>query len=291
MILLFGYVKIDKPELKIGDYEVYKGVYCSLCKEMGRSFGLLSRFTLSYDFAFLALLKMSLVNSCPKFKNSRCSFNPFHKCSCCEKDEESVKYSSYIAMIMLYYKVKDNIDDSRFFKRMLIYIILPIVVVYHNKAKKKYPKIDEVFANAMLQQSKLEKEDCDNIDISSNPTATALGEVFAFGEQDEQQRKILRHLGYCIGRYVYIMDATDDLQQDLNNGGYNTFVISKKLSKGDDITNVKIEASEIIERTISETINTYELLKINRFQNIFDNVIYDGLNKEKERIINKGVVQ
>jgi len=288
--LVFGYVKVDKIELKIGDYEVYKGAYCSLCKEMGRSFGLLSRLTLSYDFAFLALLKMSVGNNCPQFKKSRCSFNPLHKCNCCEKDNESVEFSAYIAMIMLYYKVKDNIEDCGFLKRFLMYLILPIVVLYHNKAKKKYPQLDEIVANSMLHQSQLEKENCANIDVAANPTATALGEIFSFGEQDEQQSRVLKHLGYCIGRYVYIMDAIDDLQYDLNHGGYNTFVISKKLSIGDDITNVKLEASEIINRTISEIINTYELLKLVRFENIFDNVIYNGLNKEKKRILNKEVI-
>ena len=52
---MFGYVTAYKPELKIKDYEAYKGVYCTLCKEMGKEYGLLSRFLLSYDGAFYVL--------------------------------------------------------------------------------------------------------------------------------------------------------------------------------------------------------------------------------------------
>ena len=57
---MFGYIRIAKPELKVKEYEMYKAIYCSLCRELGRSYGFLSRLTLSYDFTFLALLNMSL---------------------------------------------------------------------------------------------------------------------------------------------------------------------------------------------------------------------------------------
>ena len=55
---MFGYVKACTPELKIKEFETYKAVYCSLCKKLGKSYGILSRFTLSYDFTFLAILNM-----------------------------------------------------------------------------------------------------------------------------------------------------------------------------------------------------------------------------------------
>ena len=289
MKLLFGYVKINKPELKIGDYEVYKGVYCSLCKELGHSFGILSRFTLSYDFTFLALIKMALTNECVKFEKSRCSFNPFHKCKCCGRENKSVKFSASVAIIMLYYKVKDNIDDSGFFKKILMYLLLPLVIIYFNKAKKLYPDIDEILFNAIEQQKKLEKEKCSSIDAAASPTANALGEIFAYGEQDEEQARVLKHLGFCIGRYVYIMDAVDDLPDDFKKGQYNTFIFSDKITSIDDVKEAREKASVIIDRTIVEAINTYGLLKLSRFHNILDNIVLEGMSKEKQRMLEKEV--
>lgn len=288
--VVFGYVKICKPELKIKDYEIYKGVYCSLCKEMGRSFGVVSRLALSYDFAFLALMKMSLDDKCPKVKKGHCSFNPFHKCNCFEKDNKWIRFSAYIAMIMMYYKIKDDIEDNGFFKKIASLLMLPIAKVFHKKAKKKYVELDCVVEELMKQQKELENKKCENIDVAANPTATALGEIFAYSETDEQQKRIIQHLGYCVGRYVYIIDAIDDLDEDLKTGEYNTFAISHSLLKGDDTKSVKLEAGEIIDRTISEIINTYELLTVNRFDNIFDNIFYEGLYKEKERVVNKGAI-
>lgn len=69
---MFGYVKAYKPELKVRDYEQYKAVYCSLCKTLGREYGLFARLTLSYDFTFAALLRLALSGECPGFHKSRC---------------------------------------------------------------------------------------------------------------------------------------------------------------------------------------------------------------------------
>ena len=33
---MLGYVKIDKGELKVREYEVYTGYYCGVCKSIGQ---------------------------------------------------------------------------------------------------------------------------------------------------------------------------------------------------------------------------------------------------------------
>lgn len=77
---MFGYVTAYKPELKVKEYEAYKGVYCTLCKEMGREYGILSRFLLSYDGAFYVIYKLSLSDCKLNASKSRCTFNPSKKC-------------------------------------------------------------------------------------------------------------------------------------------------------------------------------------------------------------------
>ena len=57
---MLGYVKIDKGELKVREYEVYCGYYCGICKSIGRRYGQLPRMALSYDAAFLAILLASI---------------------------------------------------------------------------------------------------------------------------------------------------------------------------------------------------------------------------------------
>ena len=114
---MFGYVKVCKPELKIKEFEFYKAVYCSLCKQLGKEYGPLARLTLNYDFTFLALLSMALDDENYTACRKRCTCNPLKKCNyICEK--EQLSFPSGAAMIMLYYKLLDNIADEKGFKKL-----------------------------------------------------------------------------------------------------------------------------------------------------------------------------
>ena len=67
---MFGYVRIAKGELRVWEYETYKTVYCSLCRRLGKTYGVFARLTLSYDFTFLAVLALSLKDGCLEFVKS-----------------------------------------------------------------------------------------------------------------------------------------------------------------------------------------------------------------------------
>ena len=86
-VFLFGYIRASKGDLKVKEYEFYKAVYCSLCKTMGREYSPLSRFTLSYDFTFLALLNIALKDGCDAVERKHCVFNPLKKCIFCKNND------------------------------------------------------------------------------------------------------------------------------------------------------------------------------------------------------------
>ena len=135
---MFGYVITDKPEMKVKEYEAYRGLYCSLCKAMGKHFGVFSRLTLSYDITFLVLARLSFMGTLPCFEGGRCAFNPSKKCNYCTNAEEELKYASAVAMMMFYHKVRDNISDSSVLKKLVMYLLLPWALLKYKKAKKMY---------------------------------------------------------------------------------------------------------------------------------------------------------
>lgn len=57
---MFGYVRPLKGEMKVREYEQYKAVYCTLCKELERHYGLLAKFALSFDITFYAVVALDL---------------------------------------------------------------------------------------------------------------------------------------------------------------------------------------------------------------------------------------
>lgn len=274
---MFGYVKAYKPEMKVKHYEAYKGVYCSVCRTLGKRYGLIARLTLSYDFTFLAIMKMCIETEIPCFEQKRCPFNPAKKCNFCTNGSSALDYTADIAMLMVYYKIIDDIADGSFFRKILLWLIKPIFYRYYKKAKKHLPEMDKLISSMMKKQSQLEKEGTADIDKASDPTAFALGEIFCYNCSDEAEGRVLRRIGYCLGRWVYITDALDDMEKDREKGNYNPIILSGK---------TKEEVIQTLNLTVSEIANAYELLEVKHFKSVIENVIYEGLHAEAERIRN-----
>ena len=272
---MFGYVKACKSELKMKEYETYKAVYCSLCKKLGHSYGILSRFTLSYDFTFLALLNMSLGDDCGGFCQKRCAFNPLKKCNYC-KNDEAIDMPAAAAMIMLYYKILDNISDERGFKKIGYCCLKPIFSKAHKKAAKRYPQIEDAVSLYITEQKTLEKQNCASIDQAADPTAKVMEKILSLCSDDENQKRVLARMGYCLGRYIYLLDAACDLPQDIKNKSYNVF----KNRADEDINEyIKITVPPQLYFSVNEAARAFELLEIKRYKNILGNIIYLGLEE------------
>ena len=270
---MFGYVRIAKPELKVKEYETYKAVYCSLCRELGRTYGLWSRFTLSYDFTFLALINMSLSAGCDPIERKRCVFNPFKKCNYC-KSNEKLKMPAAAAMIMSYYKLADNIKDERGIKKLGFICLKPLFAHARKKAAKCYPVIEQIVHEYIEKQDILERESCSSLDMAADPTAYALGKILTECSDDAVQKRILDRIGYCIGRYIYILDAACDLEDDIKSGSYNC--LKSELS-GDRKEFMKKRILPQLYVCSNEAGKAFELLDVKKYKSILGNIIYLGL--------------
>lgn len=271
---MFGYIRVKKEELKIKDFEAYKAVYCSLCKKLGRSYGILSRLTLSYDFAFLSLLNISLKSGCVSFERKRCAFNPFKKCNYCKSSDE-LDMPAAAAMIMLYYKILDNIKDEKGFKKLGFLLLKPIFSGAHKKAAKKYPLIEKTVAEYIESQNIAENDGNCTLDSVCDPTAKALSKLLPLCSDDSSQKRVLERLGYCLGRYIYIMDAGCDIEKDIKSGSFN--VLKKYVKEGNIKKDTVLKTEPQIYFCINEAAKAFELLEIRKFKPILGNIIYLGL--------------
>ena len=225
---MFGYVKTDKPEMKVKEYEAYRGLYCSLCKAMGKHFGVFSRLTLSYDITFLVLARLSFMGTLPCFEGGRCAFNPSKKCNYCTNAEEELKYASAVAMMMFYHKVRDNISDSSVLKKLVMYLLLPWALLKYKKAKKMYSEVADIIEVCMSKQAETESRNSAMPDEAAHQSAVALGRITAYNMNDPEDN--IYRFGYGIGKWVYLTDAFDDILKDIKDGSYNVFVNKYNLS-------------------------------------------------------------
>ncbi len=285
---MFGYVKPDKPELKIKEFESYKAVYCSVCKTLGKQYGVLSRLMLTYDATFYCMLLKAVVQEKPDCANAgRCRFNPLKKCNYISEDD-ILKAAAGLTVIMFYYKLKDNIGDSNIFKKLIFLIAYPYVKIKFKKALKNYSFFNDIISVSVEEQKKAESNPECSVDMACDPSAKALGEIFAYNISDRNTAKILYRLGYCLGRWVYLTDAYDDLESDIKNKGFNPFVIKFGLSEGrapDSEITQKIMQS--IRLTANEAASAFDLLEPKCYRPILENIIYDGMEAQLLQITDK----
>lgn len=286
---MLGYIKAHKPELKMRDYEVYKGVYCSLCKRMGRRYSPAAQLLLSYDFAFFALLKMSVHPETSTFADSRCPYNPLVRCKKCVSDPGDVlDFCADAAVITAYYKLRDDIKDSGFSKRLRALVFLPAVFLMFLKAKRRVPAIHCIVSDAMEQQAKAEKTPDIGVDASAEPTAAAMASLAAYGETDPTKTVLLERLGYLLGRWVYIADAADDCREDLRKGNFNPFIrVFKQAVERGDTDVFCTEVRDLMNMTAGEATAAFELLDMHGFKDLLENILYEGLAEQTRQILAK----
>lgn len=270
---MFGYIRIAKPELKIKEYETYKAVYCTLCRTLGKNYGIWTRFTLSYDFTFLALLNMALSDGCDAVERKRCTCNPLKKCNYCKSDEK-IKMPAAAAMIMVYYKLLDNIADEKGIKKIGFSALKPLFSHAHKKAARLYPQVEEIIRDYISEQSALENENCTELDRAADPTAKALSLLLQLCSEDLTQKRVLDRLGYCLGRYIYLLDAACDLPEDIKSGSYNCL---KFFLEGEPEKYAKDRATPQLYFCVNEAGRAFELLDIKKYRTILGNIIYLGL--------------
>ena len=167
---MFGYIKPSVQELKIKEYELFRGYYCGLCKSMGRSFGVLSRFALNYDSVFLGLLLASVHGEKPVLKKESCIANPVKR-KWIVKESPGIDFAADINVLLTYYKLKDDIRDEGGW--------LPtfLKLVFHKGYKRAAltnKDIDRIIASSVSSQISLEKKGCSSTDEAAEPFANMM---------------------------------------------------------------------------------------------------------------------
>jgi hypothetical protein len=191
---LFGYIKPFKPELKIKEFEQYNAVYCGLCHALGKRYGKLTRLILNYDLTFLAMMKLNNGN-CTGFDNKRCIIHPFKKHSC-SKPSQDMDFVADTAVIMFYYKLRDNLADGNILHKILLSFILPFAALTHKKAVKNQSETEALVKNYVHEQYAVEQKKSSSIDEAAHPTAIMMSELAKSCSKNETEKRIYERFGY-----------------------------------------------------------------------------------------------
>ena len=278
---MFGYLQAEKGELRVREYEQYKAVYCTLCKQLGCDYGIFTRFILSYDMTLFALLSLSLQNTCPGFEKHRCTFNPLKKCTYCSQRGEPFEKASALSVITAYYKILDDIQDSPLFKRAGKKILRLFFSRKHKKASQKFPQYEQIVSDMVKNQKAAENDKNCHIDKASEPTAVMMKEILSLEGKNDMQIKVLQELGYQLGRWVYIIDAADDIKDDIKENSFNPL---KAYYDGDE-KSFKEKVFPMLNQCAANVYNAFSLLDLKHFDTILDNIFLLGLKNQQQIVL------
>lgn len=271
---MFGYVRINKMDLTFREYEHYKAYYCGLCKYLKRNHTELSRMTINYDITFLIVLLSSIYQPSAQVFHEKCIVDPVKK----KKHiiNEITECAASMNILLAYYKLEDDVNDEGDIKSRLVRR------AYRKSFKTaydKYPQKADFIKACLGELRSLEEDQSTSIDQTSNCFARLLEEIFDY--KDDEYRDRLRKVGFNIGKYIYIMDAYEDLDQDLEKGRYNPFSSYK-----DDREGLKVKVDKLIGMTLARLEEAILNLDIKVNKSIIDNIIYSGVYLRYKGLIN-----
>ena len=220
---MFGYVRINKAELRVREYEYYRAAYCGLCRSMGKCTGQCSRFTLSYDIAFLAQVRMALTGTVPAFKKRRCIAHPFRSRMMMEPNAE-LCFAADASALLAFEKCRDDVMDKRGFGRLIARGRLLLLRGAYRRAKRRLPELADALRERLLALSALEREKRPTVDEPAAIFGELLALLFSHGLREDAAR-IACVIGNKVGRFIYIVDAIDDLEKDEKSRNFNPVLL------------------------------------------------------------------
>lgn len=271
---MFGYIIINQPEIRFKDYAVYRAYYCGLCRKLKEKYGKSGQMTLSYDMTFLILLLTGLYEPKTADGTCKCVAHPLEKHP--TKINEITDYAADMNLLLSYYKCLDDWkDDRKVSKRALG---MSLKKSFRN-VEERYPGKAAKIRECLENTARCEAEEDRNIDRVSGYTGEMMAEIFAW--KDDAWEDSLRKIGFFMGKFIYLMDAYEDLDDDIKNGNYNPF----RSMADEEFYDEKVR--RILTMMMAECCREFEKLPILQDIEILKNILYSGVWCRYELVLQK----
>ena len=257
---MFGYVIPNQSVMTPEQQDRYRSAYCGLCRRIGALHGLRGRLT------FLDLLLCSLYEGdTPALTGrDRCPVHPFRGVDW--RSAGPTDYCADLGVALHYYNAQDKWQDDhslvgRSFEALLAGRMAEI--------EQRWPRQCQAMRRSLADLAAFEAENSTDLDAVAGCFGTLMAELFDY--QQDLWTPELRSLGENLGKYLYLLDAYDDLDKDLRKGSYNPL---KELRQRPDYEE---EMHEIFELLLAKAAQSFERLPCVEDTDLLRNILYSGV--------------
>jgi len=276
---MFGYVRPLVNQLSREQREAYQGAYCGLCHVLGRRHGWLARFTLNYDFTLLAILHYGLAAD-GETTCRRCPAHPFQKkriCLC----GQALELAADESMILAWYKLSDDIADRTALSALPFRILRSLLRRGYRRAAQARPAFDRKVKENLEQLHLLEAARSPRLDRVADTFAGILSAAAGTEHAHAAQSRTMEQLLYHLGRWIYLIDAWDDLAEDQKHNRYNP-LDARFAGKPE-------QEREYVETTMTHSIrliwSAANLLELGSWQPLVENILFLGLPSVQQAVL------
>ena len=269
---VFGYVR-PPGSLPAEELERFRRAYCGLCHTLGRRCGAAARFILNYDFTYLAIL---LSDGEEEMETSgRCLASPFRPREYLD-GSEAYGLAADESVILAYWQLRDGVEDHDWFHGLKYHGLSAVLEPAYRRAAEARPAFDASTRWQLARLAELERERCPSLDPPADAFAVLL-QGAAQEVDDPIRQRVLGQLLYHLGRWVYLVDAADDLKEDAAQGRYNPVALRYGLSDGVWTTESRREFAATLDHSIHMMTTAFELWDFGVWTPVLRETLYTGL--------------
>lgn len=270
---MFGFIRPVKSELRVREADRFQQVYCGLCHAIRARYGRFYTLFLSYDMTFYALVIGSDQADTPPPCRKRCDAHPLTRRPCAAPDDALARAAD-VSVLLTYHKFRDSLADEKGAKRALAWLLCRLGRRGYNRARERLPAADREIIAALDDLQQLERERCDSMDRAADASARMTAAVVPRTGDDRE--RVLRQMFYHVGRWVYLLDAAQDVAEDLAQDNYNPVVLRYGL-KTPELKEIREPLERTLERSLADICMAYDLLDIGRDADLVRNIIFLGM--------------
>lgn len=278
---MFGYVRPSDRRLTEEDRIRFQGAYCGLCHTLGRRYGLPGRMILNYDLTFLAMV---LSDGAGETCRKRCALHPFRRrpCTACDPAFDT---AADMSIILTWWQLRDGVADHGFFGGLKYRLASALLTPAYRKARCRLPWFDDGARRHLEELASLEHAACPLLDAPADAFASLLA-LSAGQVPDPARRRVTEQFLYHLGRWVYLVDAADDMTKDLRIGSYNPLPLRFPLEDGRLSPADRQTLAATLDGSIRAMAAAFELLPESHYTPVLRAVVYEGLYAVGASVLN-----
>ena len=270
---MFGYVRPSVQDLPEGELDRFRTMYCGLCHTLSRRYGQAARFILNYDFTYLAILLSD--RTAGKENAGRCYTSPIRKRPYLESTA-AMELAADESVILAYWQLRDGVEDHAWAAGLKYRAGARLLESAYRKAAAFRPAFDQAVRRQLQMLSALEKEKDPSMDKAADTFAVLLSSA-AEGVEEPVRRRVLEQILYHLGRWVYLIDADDDLKKDAESGNYNPVALRYGLKDGAWDPESRHAFAVTLDHSIHQMAAAFELWNFGVWTTVLQTTFYAGL--------------